>query len=240
MGQIINIKNLNTYCGRYSKKAKTPEKEIGWYVYDSFIEKFPVLSLRNRNPDDNWPLSWERNRNLPLAIDLTLKSLKAWQAFRPERSNKVIHTLKKNLPRIILGFQKKMLNYKIKNARDITRMNKDDYIEVLTIMSKTVGDASSHKNDKNPMLGSKILHFFFPELFPLWDTAWIKNTALIKEDLSPKALGDWLPHKVRNRLKKYNKAALTYASYVALMLKDLDDTSHLEYKNIKKGCIKHS
>lgn len=243
MGLILNIKNFNSYCGRYSRKAKseTPEKIIGWNIYDTLIEKLPILALRNRNPDEEyWPLSWERNRNFPIAIDLALNSLKAWQAFRPEKSNKIINTLKKDLPQIILKFQKNMRKHRVKNAWDIIIKGKDHYIKILIIMSKTIGSISSYKNDQNPMLGSKILHHFFPELFPIWDTFWIKNTALRNEVLTPKNLKRWLPHDAIEKLNSYNEAATEYATYLALMFKDLNDTSDKEYKAIERAYIQHS
>jgi len=232
MGQIVNIKNFNKYSGRYSKKRhKVPEKEIGWYVYDSLIEKFPILALRNRNDDDeSWPLTWKRNRNLPIAIDLVLSSLKAWQAFRPESSRKIVNRLSEELPVIILKFQNRMKQMGIKKAWEINKLNYNQFRNTIRMISYSVSEISSFKSTKTPMLGSKIMHHFFPEIFPVWDTAWIKNKALKKENF-------------RSNYESKNfedPVAREYGLYFEIMLDELYNTPKAEYKKIEKAYIKHS
>lgn len=232
MGQIVNIRNFNKYSGRYSKRPhKAPEKEIGWYVYDSLIEKFPILALRNRNHDDeNWPLTWKRNRNLPIAIDLVLSSLKAWQAFRPESSRKIVNRLSGELPTILLKFQNKMVQMDIKKAWEINNLNNNQFRNTVKTISYSVSEISSYKLTKTPMLGSKIMHHFFPELFPVWDTAWIKNKALRKENFTSKYISENFEDPV----------AREYGMYFELMLNELYDTSKAEYRKIEKAYIIHS
>ncbi len=41
-------------------------------------------------------------------------------------------------------------------------------------MADAVSRVEEAKDVDNPMLGSKILGFFFPDFFPIWDTAWVK------------------------------------------------------------------
>ena len=243
MGKILNIKNLNSYCGRFSResKKKSPQEIIGWYLYSVLMERLPVLVLRVNNLEDDdasWPLSWKYDRNLKLAIDLTLNMLKAWQAYRPEKPKRIIKELKEDLPNIIVNFQKEMQNFNVKKARDIIRKRNGDSQEILRIISETVGEVSSYKNKQNPMMGSKILNCFFPEIFPVWDTMWIKNIALKKENLDSVSLENWLPSKVVNILGKNSKAALEYGRYLALILKEFKNTSDKEYKNITKIFIR--
>jgi hypothetical protein len=245
LGDVLNIKSLNHYWGRYSRKSikKTPEKTIGWDLYDILMERLPVLVLRKRNlkdDDKNWPLSWERDRPFQLAIDLTLNMLKGWQAYRPDNSKKIVKRLKKDLPEILLTFQKYMLNKNARTPSEIIRKSKSEIQEIIITVSKVVGEISSYKNIRNPMMGSKILNCFFPELFPVWDTKWIKNAALRKEKLSPDFFEKWLPTKTRRMLNKRNQAAMEYAVYFALMLKEIYGTSDREYRNIEKAFILHS
>ena len=243
MGKILNIKNLNSYCGRFSRKPKkkTTEKIIGWYLYSVLMERLPVLVLRASNLEDDdtsWPFSWKNDRYLRLAIDLTLNMLKAWQAYRPEEAKYIIKELKEDLPEIILNFQKEVQKFNIKGARDIIRKKKRDSQKILRIISKTVGEISLYKNKQNPMMGSKILNCFFPEIFPVWDTMWIKNVALKKEYLDSASLENWFSPKVISILN--NNAALEYARFFALMLEELDNTPYKEFKNIEKAFIHHS
>jgi hypothetical protein len=243
LGKILNIKNLNSYCGRFSResKKKSPQEIIGWYLYSVLMERIPVLVFRVidlEDGDTSWPLSWKNGRNFKLAIELTLNMLKAWQAYRPEESKYIIRDLKKDLPDIILNFRKEMQKFNVKRARDIIRKRNCDSQEILRIISETVGEISSYKNKQNPMMGSKILNCFFPEIFPVWDTMWIKNIALKKENLDSVSLENWLPPKVINILDKNSKATLEYARYFSLMLKELKNTSDKEYKNIRKVFIR--
>jgi len=232
MGDIINITNFNKYCGRYSsKKGNSPEDEIGWSVDGSLIEKFPILALRNRNhDDDNWPLTWKNNRNLPIAIDLVLSSLKAWQAFRPESAAQVSKRLSKHMPRILLRFQDKMKNMDIYKASDINKLSDKQYKKLIKIISETVCKISTFKSSKTPMLGSKVMHHFFPELFPVWDTAWIKNKALKKELFNLDCISSDFENPVERE----------YGNYFEIMLNDLRNTSRKEINNIKKTYIRHS
>jgi hypothetical protein len=239
MGEIINRRNFNLYSGEYSRKAKsTPQDEI-WDIKNLFLERFPVLALRKRKYTD-WPLSWKKDRNLRQAIDLTLETLKAWKAFRSRNPKKsTIKNLREHLPRNIYNFQSKMLKYHIKNSRDIRRLNQYDYNKILEAVSRSVGDISIYKTDKTPMLGSKIMNFFFPEIFPVWDRRWV-GKSLSREDLRNEILKDRLPNEIRNELSDCNIATSEYAEYFALMLNDLDKTPIKKYKSVEEAFIRFS
>jgi len=70
------------------------------------------------------------------------------------------------------------------------------------------------------MVGSKVMSFLFPELFPVWDTYWVKDRALKTVDTPS------LPRKVEEELeslpcsRKARRAAQLYAQYPWLMLED--------------------
>lgn len=244
MGQIVNIKNFNLYTGRYSRKSnnKTPEHQIGWYVYDSFLEKAPVQIIRRRNEDDDWPLSWKRGRNLDLAIDSTLKTLKAWSAFRPVKLDDIYEDIRGDIRNCMFKFQRKALELEIATCKDICDLEKKEYDEIISNMANNVAYLSSYKSETNPMLGSKILHFLYPEFFPVWDTVWIKNSALKYEDTSQDGLEDWLSEEVIKKLRKYeySKSSIEYAKYLALMMKDIDSIKKGEIRNIEKALCRHA
>lgn len=243
MGEILNITNFNLYCGRYARKARprTPERKTGWSIHGLTLEKIPVLAVRNRNRTEKWPLSWIGNRGLDLAIELTLGTLKAWQAFRPEKSSRIINKLVSDLPGIVLKFQKDMLKHRIKSVRGMKDLSRYRYNKVLITLSGVVGHISSYKrNDGKPMLGSKVMHFFYPELFPVWDTKWIKKAALRNEFMDAETIKNWCPDEVKAQLNSHNDAASEYATYLALMLKDLNETSRKELKGIENAYIRYS
>jgi hypothetical protein len=241
MSNIVSSKNFNAYCGRYSRRAKpkTPESKIGWYIEDNLLEKIPVLALRNRSMSEknDSPLSWRRNRDLTQAIDLALNTLKAWQAFRPEKSQKIIEKLRSNLPQMIMKFEERIHRYNVSDVWSIMTLPQTNYNRVLEIISKIVGDISSYKTERYPMLGSKVMHLLFPEVFPVWDTAWIKNECLNDEDGTHP---QWLPSEVVATLNNCNSAAAEYASYFAIMLNDLDEVGKKAYKKVEKAFVTYS
>ncbi|MCC6545313.1 MAG: hypothetical protein IT392_12585 [Nitrospirae bacterium] len=241
MDRIILMKNLNAYTGRFSSKnnQKTPEKKVGWYIEDNLLEKIPILALRNRGIDsaNDSPFSWKRDRNLRQAITLALETLKAWQAFRPGKAKELMSDLIDDMPGIIVSFQKQMSKYDVGNVRDILHLEQDMYNAVLKLVAKTVAEVSAYKTDQTPMLGSKIMHFLYPEFFPVWDTGWIKNKCLINE---PDHMGAWLPKDVLNQMKGHSQAAATYSHYFSLMLKDLDQIGAREYRKMEDVVIRHA
>lgn len=149
MGNIINIDNFRAYC--------RIENRI-WKISDLLEDRFPVLDLRNMMFDDNYPLSWKNESYFNLAVNLTLEILKRWRAYRPKNPDKIIKklTAAKDLHKLLLKFQKNVLKYRIKNTREIIRMDQDCYNKIIIIISKTVGDISSYKNDKKPNAPHKV------------------------------------------------------------------------------------
>lgn len=93
--------------------------------------------------------------------------------------------------------------------------------ELVTMMSEAVAEISAFKDPERskPMLGSKVMHFFLPAFFPVWDTAYVdqalrclrrKGEITLEPRTGVKANGNG-----------WSKAAETYAQYVRLMLADL-------------------
>lgn len=244
MSGIFTITNFNAFTGRYSRsrRKESTEEKTGWNVYDGLHERFPVLALRNREAEDKWPLSWTGGRNTKIAVNVTLQSLKAWQAFRPSASGKILDGLSKAVPKVVVSFQKRLAGSQIRCLREVLKHDDSTYNEVMLSAAKAVGYLSSFKNNHLPMLGSKVLHFMLPEFFPIWDTLWVRNRALVNEDMSTEGLESWLPEQVHAAIEKYEyrQAALLYASYLALMLRDLNETPTAEYRKIENAYITHS
>ncbi len=242
MGQIFSIRNFNAYIGRYSRRTTThtPEWQTGWYLEDAIHEKLPILALRNREPDVNGPLAWRPGRNTRIAVTATLDTLSAWQAFRPQSARSLRPQLSSAVPRILESFQRKALAMHITSIDAGLNADWRTYERMLVAMAEAVGKLSVLKSAQ-PMLGSKIMHFLLPEFFPVWDTVWIK-TALADEDDAIESLGRWMPAPVGSALsrREYAKPAIKYARYVALMMKDLGQTSARDYKAIERAYVRHS
>ena len=180
-----------------------------------------VLGLRNLNSyrsckNPHWVLSWKRDANLKRAIELVFLFLKGWQAFRTSvPSNRKINQLKARLPAVLLRFQKEMKKAKVFS---LAQVNKRQEGMVVRAMAKAVNEISRYKTEDNPMLASKILHFFFPEFFPVWDTYWIRNKCLKRlEKKGNYFLGKGLAKHVGD----LNVASREYGRYVELLLKEV-------------------
>jgi len=110
-------------------------------------------------------------------------------------------------------------------------------------MARAVAKVSACKPLKRstPMLGSKILHFFFPEFFPVQHTSWIRKTV---RRLSAK--------KRKRKLELTKKwaeafgsasnpgAAREYAQYVDLMIANLKTTSAAEVGALSRTVVSFS
>jgi hypothetical protein len=242
MGRILNIKNFNLYTGRYSRRGRHGRQQgaIAWEPEDLIHELIPVLAIRNREVDCESPLAWQSERNIRLGVEATLDSIIAWRAYRPHPAHRLHRPLTKAVPQALEQFQNTMRNHKLASIDGVLKRDIPTYAAIVVAMGEAVGTLSVLKaRQANPMLGSKIMHFLLPEFFPAWDTGWVKNKALHGEEDAISRLGEWMPRSVEEALSRtpYANAAIEYARYVALMMKDLDDTDSKTYSRIEKAFI---
>jgi hypothetical protein len=233
MGDIFNLKNLKAYM-RKCNNGVAPN----WPVDDLLYIRLPVLAVRNyfnNSSASNWTLTWEKGRNMTMAFQIAGSILGQWQAFRPKPPAKLLRRIEASFPGTVRRFQRRMLNdIKSKTVLDVKHDGKKCNA-LLIEMGLAIADIAHHKGVPNPMLASKLLNFFFPELFPVWDTGWIKKKAL-------KHYRDiYLPENVQTRLSglAQSKAALEYAEYVYLMLQDLWRTKPSELRRLRSACFSY-
>lgn len=226
MGEILNLANLCAYT-RGQQRGTLPQ----WPIAEMLYQRVPVLAYRNCLNNDNknqWPLCWEARRIVP-ALELAGSILKSWQAFRPFSSREVIRALAPRLPRIVSRLQNALRSRSLTYVASLAP-NGSKSAEVLVQMGHAVSSIARAKHVRNPMLGSKILGFLFPDFFPIWDTAWVKK-ALAKREVSD------LPGEVLRRLGG-DEAGLEYAHYVQLMISDAWNTSDKQYEQLRSECVR--
>jgi hypothetical protein len=233
MGDILTVKNLTAYI-RKSKNGAGPD----WTVDDLLYIRLPVLAVRNYLSEtatpNNWTLTWKKDRNMRMAFRMAGAILGQWQAFRPHPPAKLLQRLEKTFPRIALRFQGRILSRtRIKGIFAVRHRGKECNT-LLIEMGKAIADISRQKGVPNPMLGSKLLSFFFPEFFPVWDTGWVKKRALKHYQ------GISLPEDVQKQFQylPHSEAAVEYATYVYLMLIDLWSTKPSELTNLRRACYR--
>ncbi len=217
---VINMTNLKKYL----------QNEKSWPPEGLLTIELPIAYLR-------YPLGkWEDDSCLEKAIELTVEKLKSWQAFRSSvkgRAEETEEQVIEKLPGIVLDFQRKLEtlvepeSFPIE-TNDINSIESQDvYNKTIEFLVETVYQISLLKGneDTNPMLGSKVLHFLFPELFPVWDNAVIAK--LLKEKCS-KRLGDWYPEKLQKNIRKYGYNWECYGWYLTAMFKDTSESENIE------------
>ncbi len=222
MGEILSLHNLESY--------RTGKNQPGWPIPELLYQKIPVLAYRNYfcNDDKGWPLSWDKGR-VEVALTLTVSILKAWQAFRPVGSPQILERLATTCPAVVMDLQEHLQNCEISNL-DSSSNECSHIIIAMSCAASRVSEAKPIKSP-NPMLGSKVLAFFFPDFFPVWDTAWIKRRALsgLQSEALPPAVG---------RELKQDPAASEYARYLWLMINDAWLTSHRDYEQLRSNCLR--
>lgn len=160
-----------------------------------------------------------------VALDL----LKVWQAYRPYPAKRIIRKLEKILPKLILGFQEKAKG--LHSIREIEQIGKQRRVQLLQHMLMAVEAISAKKHSDTPMLGSKVMHFFFPEFFPVWDRQWIWKGALSKQgefELTQGFDGMFL-----------SPCALEYARYLSMMMAEIPQIRK-QYGKLTTECIRYS
>jgi hypothetical protein len=232
--RIITPQNLKAYMTWRGKP---------WKVDDILYERLPMLAVRNylnSDDEDYWPLCWNENRSLRLGLAVCVEALKGWQAFRGPLgvAETTREGLSKCVPGVVRSLQGWLREYDIYRLHDAIRSGETDAL--IKRMARAAAKVSACKPLKtpNPMLGSKILHFFFPEFFPVWDTAWIKKTIrLLSEKGDLKMNGAWEEQFGSNSSAG---AARQYAQYLDLMLSNVRKTSAGDMAALKKTVVSFS
>ena len=136
-------------------------------------------------------------------------------------------TLRTSFPGVVQRVCDKLWENDIKRADDIAAQKEDVYEPLLDEILKAIQKVARCKTKTSPMLASKLLHMFLPEIFPVWDHTWIHDVCLKSE---PPCDEDWL----LDYLDKYDESAQQYARYFCLMLSDLHEISHDQHEQYEE------
>jgi len=233
MDPILAPQNLKAYM-RWREKP--------WEVDALLYERLPMVAVRNyisASGDDEWPLCWQKGRTVRLGLAICIESLKSWQAFRPGGARAIQRELDSCVPRVVARIQAWLSRHGVYSIRDVASDSKERDA-LIRLMARAVAEISACKNGQNPkpMLGSKVLHFFFPEFFPVWDTAWVKKAmaGLADRNGSPRRR----ELTVSFGKGKQARAAREYADYVRLMFKDIKKVPKKDVNKLKRTVLRHA
>jgi hypothetical protein len=213
MGPILTKDNLDQYLDW---------NDCPWGAADLLYERLPMLTIRNYiscEDDATWPLCWMPGVGLRRGLTLCIDFLRAWQAFRPVAARTIQKRLTAEVPGQVLRVQRAIRD-RLK-VRSIQRVNGGKADTLVNVMADAVAAVSACKDPerRNPMLGSKVMHFFFPEFFPVWDTAYVEAGLRWLEQKGAIELvsGSNMPTPPTH----CSPAAATYAQYVRLLIAEL-------------------
>src|SRR5438552_12328154 len=170
MRSLIQADHVQKYVN--SKIGET------WLISSLFLDPLPILAIRNQNDCNtaDSPFFWGNNANLRYAIHVAIPLLARWKALRTRRKGgqqKLKEALKDKAPNILLRFQSQARNLGTRRLSDV-EPNHKYYGDFLAAAADAASRISELKKVETPMIGSKFMHFFMPELFPVWDTAVIE------------------------------------------------------------------
>lgn len=235
MGNLIQTNNIKKFT-----KAKIGSEK--WPIYSLFLEPLPILAIRNLNEyndhytEKDWhsTFSWDNNSKIRDAIQTAIPRLQGYGALRSNKKGgqrRLQATLKRKLPKILKRFQSDARRLKIRRLSDI-KPNQRQYRDFLIAAANAVGEVSSKvKKVNTPMIGSKVMHFFLPEFFPIWDTAVIYKKAL-KYEKKPSPLPDGTIDNI------LTPAGKSYALYVHLLVTELSQASKTQRSQVLRSCIR--
>ena len=235
MGNLIHTKNIRNFINSKIGRDR-------WPIYSLFLEPLPILAIRNLNEyndhytEKDWhsTFSWDNKTKLRDAIQTAIPRLQGYGALRsnePGGQRRLQATLKRKLPKILKRFQSHARRLKIRRLSDI-KPNQRQYRDYLIAAANAVGEVSSTvKKVNTPMIGSKVMHFFLPEFFPIWDTAVVYKKALKYE----KNLSSLPDGTIDNILTPAGKS---YALYVHLLVTELSQASDRQRSQVLKSCIR--
>jgi hypothetical protein len=222
---------LNVICPQFVNAYD--ETKVGWPIYDLLHSPAAIAALRKMNDDagdgdGSDTISWKHGVALKRALNLTGQLLKSWQAFRPRPAGPAITAVATRGSTIVLAFQRRLKNLKVRRISDV-RTSGRTFREVVEAMATAVAAISRLKGGPSatPMLGSKVLHFVFPEFFPVWDGAWIRNKCLAKEP----CYRSFHEH-YQDELEE---PEAEYAAYVHLMIEGLNNS--VDYDKAVAACL---
>lgn len=240
--RIVTLRNLSAYMRGGSR---VPEWPFEYLLY----ERIPTLAFRTylgRNDSTQWgwwPVVYDEAPSIHIrqALEISWVSLREYDLARPISTRVLLRRLMPKVPNIVREFQRTIRSLTPKGEIKISTFSttKEAWSTLVVAMAKAVAKITDIKGkgaDK-PMVGSKVMSFLFPELFPVWDTFWVQNRALKAIDTPS------LPRKVDEQLDtlpcspKAKRAAQLYAQYVWLMLEDRRALRQGDLKKVYSSCF---
>lgn len=122
--------------------------------------------------------AWEESAAVEACLTLAWQMAGRWQARRAvtvsrQRFDAVVL-------RVVPWLARRLNLLGVHSLRDVSRLSRGHYTSAVTAVHVAVREISAIRRTKTiePVLGSKVLHHFFPSIVPAFDRRWIRNEVL--------------------------------------------------------------
>jgi hypothetical protein len=179
---------------------------------------------------------WCRERTVNKCRELIWQLTGEWGARRaitvknPERFHKEVTKCVTTMARM---FNK----YRIRALRDMKHFNQDDKYKIISKIEEMVMQISETRSTKDvqPVLGSKVLHHFFPTIIPVYDDKMISKGVLKLESFK-EFLNDYQNTWVfKNKNYKNQKRMEEYHHYLTYCSQQICDTKNSGINDLQIG-----
>jgi len=186
---------------------------------------------------------WDNERTVNKCQQIVWQLTIDWKAWRPvpiknpEKFNpKMFH---EEVIRCVTKLATVFNKYRITALRDLKSCDRDKYKKIVSHIEDGIMCISKTKPTKKvvqPMIGSKVMHHFFPTIVPVFDNAWISSRVLrlrsFKDFLKSKGHG-WI-------LKDYGEPPRMqeYHHYLAYCAQQICDTNKHDLDDLRQEIAK--
>lgn len=174
MASLVNPYRLH----RFNRRERSWSQDLGYYLA-------PFLCIHEIEQDQsvdrrNWKWVWTVPGPVRKCMNSALQVGREWQATRtrgpPTPSRQLNTTIERNVQHLARIFNK----HQVKDLKGLVSRGWSEYREVVRAIEDSVYQVSKVKptREVRPVLGSKILHHFFPSMIPVYDNKAISQGAL--------------------------------------------------------------
>ncbi|OIN95911.1 hypothetical protein AUJ66_07975 [Candidatus Desantisbacteria bacterium CG1_02_38_46] len=189
---------------------------------------FTIHETASKNQEDSSLWAWAYDRAIDKCSVIVWHLTGEWSARR-----NITITNRKKFEQIVADEVTHLTDvfnkYNVKSPRDLGSMSQKQYKKVFLTIEESVKNISKvrHTMRIEPVLGSKVLHHFFPSIIPVYDTAMVSKEVIPlirKKSQNQEKLKSegWLFKEYSEKPKM--KKMMEYRLYLAFAAQQIYDT----------------
>ncbi len=225
--QVVSLINPKNY-----RRSPGPTEGARSLATMASIHEVARKTRSERGFDQIW--AWEDRRTVNKTHEIIWQMTGEWKARRnvtirrPQAFHDRVQT---NVTRLARAFNR----HRLRCMRDFRRLNKSEYTDVFFEIIQSVQQVSKARKTQliKPVLGSKVLHHYFPSIVPVFDDYYISKEVLKTKSFKRFCEGEmakWCPcynGSLRPRMEEY-------AAYLAYCISRVCTTDATVMKRFRR------